>query len=74
MTGGCCGSDPGRVNSIRPLVHPRWVSPMKLAQGTTVISNGQLIDGTGAAPVRDAALVITDSRIAYAGRVASAPR
>jgi imidazolonepropionase-like amidohydrolase len=46
---------------------------MKLAQGTAVISSGQLLDGTGAAPVRDAALVITDGRISYAGRVASAP-
>jgi imidazolonepropionase-like amidohydrolase len=46
---------------------------MKLAQGTTIIGNGQLIDGTGASPVRDAALVIIDGRITYAGRVASAP-
>jgi imidazolonepropionase-like amidohydrolase len=46
---------------------------MKLAQGTTVISNGQLIDGTGAPPARDGALIITDGRITYAGRVASAP-
>jgi imidazolonepropionase-like amidohydrolase len=46
---------------------------MKLATGTTIISNGQLIDGTGAPPIRDAALVITDGRITYAGRVASAP-
>jgi imidazolonepropionase-like amidohydrolase len=45
---------------------------MKLATGTTVSSNGQLIDGTGAAPIRDAALVITDGRITYAGRVAAA--
>ncbi|HKI31251.1 MAG TPA: hypothetical protein VKA46_05255 [Gemmataceae bacterium] len=47
---------------------------MKLAQGTTIISNGQLIDGTGAPPVLDAALVIADGRIAYAGRVVSAAR
>src|SRR5215471_9773678 len=46
---------------------------MKLAQGTTVISNGRLLDGTGAPPIHDAALVITDGRITYAGRVASAP-
>jgi imidazolonepropionase-like amidohydrolase len=46
---------------------------MKLAQGTTIVTNGQLIDGTGAPPVRDAALVIADGRITYAGRVASAP-
>jgi len=46
---------------------------MKLAEGTTIVSNGQLIDGTGAPPVRDAALVITDGRVTYAGRVAPAP-
>jgi imidazolonepropionase-like amidohydrolase len=46
---------------------------MKTATGTTVIRNGQLIDGTGAAPTRDAALVIRDGRISYAGPVASAP-
>ena len=46
---------------------------MKTAPGTTLISHGQLFDGTGAAPVPDAALVITDGRIAYAGPAASAP-
>jgi imidazolonepropionase-like amidohydrolase len=47
---------------------------MKLASGTTIISHGQLIDGTGAAPIKDAALVITDGRIAYVGPAAGAPR
>jgi imidazolonepropionase-like amidohydrolase len=46
---------------------------MKTAAGTTVISNGQLIDGTGKPPVRDGALVLQDGRITYAGPVASAP-
>src|SRR5690349_10103912 len=46
---------------------------MKTATGTTVISNGQLVDGTGAPPVRDAALVIRDGRVSYAGPVAEAP-
>jgi cytosine/adenosine deaminase-related metal-dependent hydrolase len=46
---------------------------MKTAPGTTVIRNGQLIDGTGAAPVADAALVVRDGRIAYAGPAAGAP-
>ena len=45
---------------------------MKTATGTTVITNGQLIDGTGAAPVADAVVVIEDGRIAYAGPVANA--
>jgi len=46
---------------------------MKTAQGTTLIENGQLIDGTGAPPVARAALVIQDGRIAYAGPAAGAP-
>jgi imidazolonepropionase-like amidohydrolase len=46
---------------------------MKTAPGTTFVTNGTLIDGTGGRPVRDAALVITDGRIAYAGPVAGAP-
>ncbi len=46
---------------------------MKTAPGTTVISQGQLIPGTGALPVPDATLVIRDGRIAYAGPAAGAP-
>src|SRR5262245_35470557 len=46
---------------------------MRTATGTTVIATGQLIDGTGAAPVPDAAVVIRDGRIAYAGPAANAP-
>jgi imidazolonepropionase-like amidohydrolase len=46
---------------------------MQTATGTTVIKNGQLVDGTGAPPVRDAALVLQGGRIAYAGPVAAAP-
>jgi len=46
---------------------------MKLATGTTIIKNGQLIDGTGRAPVLDAALVICDGRISYAGPEAESP-
>jgi imidazolonepropionase-like amidohydrolase len=47
---------------------------MKAAQGTTVISNGQLVDGTGAAPLANAAVVIRDGRIVYAGDAAGAPQ
>lgn len=47
---------------------------MKLAPGTTLIKNGRLVDGTGAAPVDDAAVVIRDGRIAYVGPVAGAPQ
>ena len=46
---------------------------MKTATGTTVIKNGRLVDGTGAPPVADAALVIRDGRVAYAGPAAGAP-
>src|SRR5437867_11109077 len=46
---------------------------MKTAPGTTIISNGQLVDGTGNKPVSDAALVIHDGIIRYAGPVAGAP-
>ena len=46
---------------------------MNTTPGTTIIRNGQLVDGTGAPPVPDAALVIQDGRIAYAGPVAGAP-
>jgi len=46
---------------------------MKVAQGTTIITNGKLVPGTGAPPLPDAALVIRAGRIAYVGPVASAP-
>ena len=46
---------------------------MKNAEGTTVITNGQLVDGTGAAPLPDAALLIEGGRITYAGPAAGAP-
>jgi imidazolonepropionase-like amidohydrolase len=46
---------------------------MKTAHGTTIIANGQLVDGTGTPPVRDAAVVIQEGRIVYAGAVAQAP-
>jgi imidazolonepropionase-like amidohydrolase len=46
---------------------------MKHATGTTVITNGTLIDGTGRAPVRDAAVLVADGKIAYAGPAANAP-
>ena len=46
---------------------------MKTASGTLIISNGQLVDGTGSPPVRDAALVIEDGLISYAGPQAERP-
>jgi len=46
---------------------------MKLPTGTTVITNGTLIDGTGRPPVPDAAVVLTNGKIAFAGPAADAP-
>lgn len=40
---------------------------MKCATGTTLIRNGQLIDGTGAPAIADGALLIEAGRIRYAG-------
>lgn len=47
---------------------------MQAATGWCVVTNGQLIDGTGRPPVADAAVVIHDGRITYAGPAARAPQ
>jgi imidazolonepropionase-like amidohydrolase len=46
---------------------------MKTAAGWMVVANGQLVDGTGAPPVRNGALVIHDGRITYAGPAQAMP-
>ncbi len=46
---------------------------MKLQPGTTVVKNGQLVDGTGRRAIPNAALIITDGIISYAGPAADAP-
>ena len=46
---------------------------MKLATGTTVISNGTLFVGTDSPPIPNAAVVIKDGKIVYAGPEKSAP-
>jgi len=46
---------------------------MRTESGVTLITNGRLIDGTGAAPVEDAALLIEDGWIVYAGPATDAP-
>lgn len=46
---------------------------MKLAQGTTYISGGQLLDGNGGPPIEDGVLVIVNGRIDYVGSAAGAP-
>ena len=47
---------------------------MKLATGTTVISNGTLFIGTDSPPIPNAAVVIKDGKIVYAGPEKSAPK
>ncbi|MBE2281891.1 MAG: amidohydrolase family protein, partial [Prosthecobacter sp.] len=46
---------------------------MKLQPGSTLITNGQLIDGTGAPPVPNAAVIVKEGLIEYAGPAADAP-
>ena len=40
---------------------------MKSAIGTTIITNGQIIDGTGAAPIPNGVVVMQGGRLAYVG-------
>jgi len=46
---------------------------LQTASGSTRIHKGQLIDGTGAAPVPNAVVLVKDGRIAYAGPAQGAP-
>jgi imidazolonepropionase-like amidohydrolase len=46
---------------------------LKRKLGITVIENGTLVDGTGAMPVVDASVMVTDGKIAYAGLARDAP-
>ena len=46
---------------------------MKQARGTTVIRNGQVVDGTGADAVAGAAVVLTDGEITFVGAEAHLP-
>lgn len=46
---------------------------MKLGSGSTIIRNGQILDGTGAPPVSDGAVIITDGKISYVGSRNEAP-
>jgi imidazolonepropionase-like amidohydrolase len=47
---------------------------MKLHPGTTLIHNGQLVDGTGSAPVLNASLLIDDGKIQYSGPAVDCPQ
>jgi hypothetical protein len=46
---------------------------MKNATGWSVIANGQLVDGKRGRPIGDAAVVVHDGKIAYAGPAGKAP-
>jgi imidazolonepropionase-like amidohydrolase len=46
---------------------------MKTATDTIIVTNGQLIDGTGRPPIPEAALVIRDGKIVYTGPAVAAP-
>jgi imidazolonepropionase-like amidohydrolase len=46
---------------------------VKLATGTTLVTHGTLVDGTGRGPVPDAAVLIEQGRIRYAGPAAGLP-
>ncbi len=47
---------------------------MKMAQGTTIITNGKVIDGTGKSPIRDGVVIISDGRIEYVGAASDSPQ
>jgi imidazolonepropionase-like amidohydrolase len=46
---------------------------MKLAEGTTVITNGQIVDGTGNAAIADGVVVTSNGKIEFVGPATSAP-
>jgi len=46
---------------------------MKTAGGMALIANGRLVDGTGAPAVADAAVVVKDGKVIYAGPARGAP-
>jgi imidazolonepropionase-like amidohydrolase len=46
---------------------------MKTATGTTLIRNGQIVDGNGADPTRDGSVVIVDGRISFVGGSSDLP-
>ena len=47
---------------------------MKLYSGTTLIQNGQLIDGKGNAPVLNGSVLVHDGKIKYSGPSADCPQ
>lgn len=52
---------------------PPGINSMKTATGVTLITNGTLIDGTGSPPVPNAAVMVCDGRIDFAGPARDLP-
>lgn len=46
---------------------------MKIGNGTTLIRNGQIVDGTGAASLANGAVVIEEGKLTFVGREEDAP-
>ena len=46
---------------------------MKLATHTTIITNGQLIDGTGKPAVQNASVIAENGKITFVGPASTAP-
>ena len=59
--------------AVTSSAHGQAPSPVRYDQPVIAITHVTLVDGTGAAPVRDATVVIRDGRIAAVGRRVRAP-
>ena len=46
---------------------------MKLQSGTTLVTNGQLVDGNGGRPISNAVVVVQDGKIVFAGAAIDMP-
>jgi imidazolonepropionase-like amidohydrolase len=68
-----CGQEPDELTALFSDSLRFFEAAMKTASGVTILSHGQLLDGNGGPPVPDAAVVVRDGRIAYAGPVREAP-
>jgi imidazolonepropionase-like amidohydrolase/pimeloyl-ACP methyl ester carboxylesterase len=67
------GSRGSLRNGISGIAGRRGSRTMKTAEGTTLIASGQLVDGTGGPAVADAAVLVRDGRIEYAGPAVGCP-
>src|SRR6478672_9911442 len=72
--GGCAAGDRVTISTrmASRSILLLFCAALRLAAETTVLQHFTLIDGTGRTAIADAAIVITDGRIQYAGPAASA--